>query len=133
MMSESWQSSVMGGRTLGMIKFLKKHIHEHSSYKEAAIAYMMEYSGCPREVYTENKINSIIFEAFCDFMDAVDRPSYQFRQLAGAIDIAKFLNKEYDIYNCMAEVMYEVQVCEHTKSGDLEYVNGFTEKDFENW
>ena len=113
--------------TLGMIKFLKYHIPGYNSCREAAIAYMMEYSGCPRETYTKNLIEQIIFEVFCDFINSVDVPSSQLRIIKDQAEVCKYLNKEFDLYEGMLTAMYLVQVLETTEDGQR-YVNGFDEK-----
>lgn len=93
----------MDKRTVGLIIFMKqydydKYVRDESiTLKDIAIEYMMGYSGCGKEVYTKNKIESIIFESFCDFIDAVDRPSYYIKELK-EIMILKNIQMAREIY-----------------------------------
>lgn len=123
----------MDERTIGLIIFMKqynydKYVRDESiTLKDIAIEYMMEYSGCNKKVYTKNKIESIIFESFCDFIDAVDKPSYYIKELKKDYDFEEYSNGNGDIYESMLTVMEMVAVYDGNK-----YINGFKEKDFNN-
>ena len=103
--------------TLGIIKAMKHNYEE--SLKETLIKFMMNYSGCDREVYTPDKVNQIIFQAFADFMDTVDSPREQLYMMKDAMSI-HHLDKDYDIYDAMLSTMMLVQV----RDNDC-FINGF--------
>ena len=126
----------MEKRTIGMIEFLKHHGGEYKTLRKAAIAYMMDYSGCHEEVYAQSVIEEIIFEIFCDFMNSVDRPSIQLREMADSMRFAGYCNnivkqacliKDYNIFDAMLSAMRLVQV----KDDNGKYINGFKAENFE--
>lgn len=116
----------MDKKTVGMIRFLKHHGTEYPTYRDAAIAYMMDYSGCDRKVYTDGVIESIIFEVFCDFIDAVDKPSMHIRQMQESQRISNHSAFASNVYDYMLSAMAMVQV-----RNDHGYINGFTAEDFD--
>lgn len=108
--------------TLGIIKALK-HNYDKGTLKEIVIDFMSEYSGCPKDIYTTDKVNQIIFQAFADFMDTVDSPRQQLYQLKDSMRLNSYVNHDYDIYDAMLSTMMLVEVC----SGDY-YINGFNDE-----
>lgn len=121
----------MEQKTVNMIKFLKHHGGEYPSYREAAIAFMMDYSGCDRSVYTKNKIEGIIFEIFVDFMDACDKPSVQLRQMMDSYRLDSYMleSNKRNVFDYMLTAMVLCMVRERNGDG---YVNGFKPEDFAN-
>lgn len=118
----------MEKKTVGMIRYLKHHGGEYPSYREAAIAYMMKYSGCDRKVYTDGVIEGIIFEVFCDFIDHADKPSMQLRQMQESARIASYGAFKTNVYDYMLTAMV---LCE-VRGDNGEYRNGFRAEDFQN-
>lgn len=122
----------MDEKTINMIKYLKSYGMNWSSLKEAAIRFMMNYSGCDREVYTDEVINRILLEVFGDFLDHVDKPSFQIFQISEYLrmyDLAQQVGvceTKKDIYDAICNCLYMVQV----RDDNAHYVNGFTEKDW---
>ena len=112
-------------KTFGMIMYLKNYTSDYDSLRECAIGYMIEYSGCDREVYTNEKIENIIYEVFCDFINCVDRPSSQFYQMRESKKILELTGMTFNIYDLMLSAMSMVQVRD-----DNGYINGFTEEMF---
>ena len=117
----------MDKKTVGMIRFLKYYGPEYPTLREAAIAYMMDYSGCERKVYTDGVIEGIIFEVFCDFIDSVDKPSMHLRQMQESQRISTHSAFASNVYDYMLSAMELVQVRDDNNG----YINGFTAEDFD--
>ncbi len=118
--------------TIGVIKTTKKH----GTSKEAVAEYMMEYTGSPREVYTEEVLNSIIFDAFSDYLDSCSKPSSVLRDVLNFEKILCYMKndlnyfksiKDVDLYKCLLGALSKIPV--RNSNGD--YINGFTAKDWE--
>ena len=116
----------MNKKTVGMIKFLKKSYDQYNTLREAAIAYMSQYSGCPEEIYTSYVIEQNIFEIFCDFMDAIDKPSTCLRFISSEAASCRFSGNGFNIYDLILNYMFLVDVMENGQ-----YVNGFKKEDWE--
>lgn len=122
----------MDEKTIRMIKYLKSYGTNWDSLKEAAIRFMMSYSGCDREAYTDEIINRILLQIFGDFLDHVDKPSFQLFQISEYLrmhDLSYEMGiceSKKDIYDAICNCLYMVQVREDS----THYINGFTE---ENW
>lgn len=74
----------MEQRTCNIIMCCKGHcklVKPDASMEEAIIAYMSAECICPRERYNRKTLESIVLEALYDYMNFVDRPGYELRQL----------------------------------------------------
>ena len=102
----------MEEKTIGMIRFIKHNVGNYPTLREAAIAYMMNYSGCEsKEVYENGKIEGIVREIVFDFIDAVDKPSTILRQLAESRKIhCEYLHEEFSEDDAMLTAMMLVPV-----------------------
>jgi len=114
-----------------IIKITKKH----GTNKEAIAEYMMEYTDSPREAYTEEVLNSIIFDAFSDYLDSCSKPSSVLRDVLNFEKILCYMKddlnyfksiKDVDLYKCLLGALSKVPV--RNSNGD--YINGFTAKDW---
>lgn len=116
----------MEKKTKEMIKFLKKNYNSYDSLREAAIAYMSDYSGVDKDFYTDDVIERNIFEIFCDFIDSVDKPSTYIREMRKADIIHALFGRTFNAYDLMLDSMFMVQVMDNGK-----YINGFKKEDWE--
>lgn len=118
----------MEKKTVGLIRFLKHHGAEYKDLRQAAIAYMSEYSGCKMlECYEHGNIEKIVFEIFLDLIDSVDRPSCLLRQIEESKKIHReYLDEEFSDAEAVLTGMMLIQV-----RSDSKYINGFKEQDFE--
>lgn len=119
----------MEKKTVEMIRFIKHHAGDYPTLRDAAIAYMMQYSGCDRSVYTKDRIEGIVFEIFCDFIDACDKPSVQLRQMMDSFRIQSYIPEEN--FNTVFDYMLSAMMLCRVKDGNGNYVNGFKEEDFQ--
>lgn len=79
--------------------------------------YMAEECGCSLDAYTEDRINGIMLDAMCDYLDTCDRPSAFIKSLS---DIA--FREKYTRGEQIASAFELVQV-----KNDGQYINGFSE------
>ena len=117
----------MDRKTSGMILFLKHRGSEYPSYREAAIAFMMQYSGCGHDAYPKEIIEDIIFEVFRDFIGSCDNPSFELWQVRECKKIADLAgDHDKNVYDYMLTTLVLCSV-----RGDTGYVNGFKDSDFD--
>lgn len=79
--------------------------------------YMSEECACPIEEYTDDVIESILFEAIYDYIDVCDRPSIFIRQ------IRECVNKDLNLLERICVAFYMIQVRKNGKC-----INGFKEE-----
>ena len=78
--------------------------------------YMSNKCACPLTVYTRKRIDEIMFDAMCDYIDTCDRPSFFFKEMEHIFD------KEY--FNRAEQIAQTFRLVEVMK--DKKYINGFT-------
>lgn len=111
----------MEQRTCNIIMCCKGHcklVEKDSTMEEAIIAYMSAECDCPREHYNQKNLENIALEALYDYMNFVDRPGYELRQL-----FHQYHSQDPSILKRILTMFQLTQV--RDKNG---YVNGFSEE-----
>ena len=106
----------MDRRTLEIIIVCKGYTRYDSDFGlvDCVRNYMSDKCKCDKELYTMDKMETILKEAFYDFIDVCDRPSHLLKML----DDTKKYNVNLSCRICM--VLQNIQVCT-----DGKYINGF--------
>lgn len=63
---------VMNDLTLGLIYAVK---HSEKSAKESIIDFLSEYTGTPKQYYSDNELVRIIRDSFVDYLKTADNPA----------------------------------------------------------
>lgn len=63
----------MNDLTLGLIYAIK---HSEKSAKESIIDFLSEYTGTPKQYYSDNELVQIIRDSFVDYLKTADKPSF---------------------------------------------------------
>lgn len=78
--------------------------------------YMANECACPLTVYTRKRIDGIMFDAMCDYLDTCDKPSFFFKEME------RLFEKEY--FNRAEQIANTFRLVE-VMDGE-KYINGFT-------
>lgn len=65
---------VMNDLTLGLIYAVK---HSEKSAKESIIDFLSEYTGTPKQYYSDNELVRIIRDSFVDYLKTADNPAFE--------------------------------------------------------
>lgn len=103
----------MNDKTLGIIYAIKR---SGKQWNEAVSEYMSDYSGCPKEEYSEWELNRIMRIAFIDYLETCDKPYAEVRELLEMMD----RYSGYSMGHYLANVLGMTKVKEKEK-----FVNGF--------
>lgn len=114
----------MTQRTANIIGICKGISHKYSSnsVRRNIASYMSNECMVDIDYYTDEQVDSIIVEAFMDFIDGVDMPSKYLKD----IFYNKFYNKissPVSIANSIISVFTTTRI-----KNDKTYVNGFSKK-----
>lgn len=124
----------MDDLTLGLIYAVK---HSGKSAKESIIDFLSEYTGTPKEYYSDGELIRIIRNAFVDYLKTADNPAFDVwqyfdakRQKENFKDVFPEQHKKYaERDNCIdidTEAILSVfRLARVQKDG--KYVNGFRE------
>ena len=126
----------MDDLTLGIIDAVKRG---KKSGKESIIDFLSEYTGTPKEHYSDSKLIQIIRNAFIDYLKTADNPAFEVwqyfdakRQQENFKDVFPEQHKKYaERDNCM-DIDTEAIISAFRLTcvqKDGKYVNGFKE----NW
>ena len=63
----------MNDLTLGLIYAVK---HSEKSARESIIDFLSEYTGTPKEYYSDNELVRIIRDSFVDYLKTADKPAF---------------------------------------------------------
>ena len=63
----------MNDLTLGLIYAVK---HSEKSAKESIIGFLSEYTGTPKQYYSDNELVRIIRDSFVDYLKTADNPAF---------------------------------------------------------
>lgn len=107
----------MTQRTFNIIRACKHPRDNMERLVDSVKQYMSEECDCPLEHYTDNRMNGIMFEAMCDYIDTCDKPSVFLRQIENIYD-----KEKYNYAELIAIAFQLVQV----KDNERQYINGFT-------
>ena len=88
--------------------------------------FLADYSKCPKDIYTDEKMYGIMFETMCDYLDSCDKPSFFMREMD---NVYKKEERCFADIVCCALQMVEVK--ESNADGEFRFVNGFTAEMFE--
>lgn len=97
---------VMNDLTLGLIYAVK---HSEKSAKESIIDFLSEYTGTPKQYYSDNELVRIIRDSFVDYLKTADNPAFEVwqyfdakRQQENFKDVFPEQHKKYaERDNCM--------------------------------
>ena len=124
----------MDDLTLGIIDAVKRG---KKSGKESIIDFLSEYTGTPKEHYSDSKLIQIIRNAFIDYLKTADNPAFEVWQYFDAKrlqenfeDVFPAQHKKYaERDNCMdidtEAILSAFRLTCVQKDG--KYVNGFRE------
>ena len=124
----------MDDLTLGIIDAVKRG---KKSGKESIIDFLSEYTGTPKEHYSDSKLIQIIRNAFIDYLKTADNPAFEVwqyfdakRQQENFEDVFPEQHKKYaERDNCMdidtEAILSAFRLTCVQKDG--KYVNGFRE------
>lgn len=124
----------MDDLTLGIIDAVKRG---EKSGKESIIDFLSEYTGTPKEYYSDNELIRIIRNAFVDYLKTADNPAFDVwqyfdakRQKENFKDVFPEQHKKYaERDNCMdidtEAILSAFRLALVQKDG--KYVNGFRE------
>ena len=127
---------VMNDLTLSLIYAVK---HSEKSAKESIIDFLSEYTGTPKQYYSDNELVRIIRDSFVDYLKTADNPAFEVwqyfdakRQQENFKDVFPEQHKKYaERDNCMyidtEAIISAFRLTCVQKDG--KYVNGFKE----NW
>ena len=112
----------MEDRTLEIIAVCKGRTKYDSELGlvDAVKNYMSDTCACKKEWYTDSKMEEILKEAFYDFIDTCDRPSYFLKRL----EEVKWISLKLTDRICM--VFQMIQICRAIENG-YQHINGFDE------
>lgn len=105
----------MNKRTFDIIMACKEETTKHYTKLDNVIEFLSKECGTPKEEYTSDVINRILFEALCDFIDTCDRPSAFIRIYKNIINGE---HKDFADRLCTAFSLVRIR-------DDGMYVNGF--------
>ena len=91
------------------------------TFAQSVAAYMSDRCACPIDVYTENVLLGILFEAVYDYIDGADKPSFFLRQIEDSYRLHKLHG------GGMIEAICGAFSVTQVRDGEV-YQNGFTEK-----
>lgn len=122
----------MDDLTLGIIDAVKRG---KKSGKESIIDFLSEYTGTPKEYYSDGELIRIIRNAFVDYLKTADNPAFEVwkyfdakRQQENFKDVFPEQHKKYaERDNCMdidTEAILSA-FCLACVQKDGKYVNGF--------
>ena len=97
---------VMNDLTLGLIYAVK---HSGKSAKESIIDFLSEYTGTPKQYYSDNELVRIVRDSFVDYLKTADNPAFEVwqyfdakRQQENFKDVFPEQHKKYaERDNCM--------------------------------
>lgn len=124
----------MDNLTLGIIDAVKRG---KKSGKESIIDFLSEYTGTPKEHYSDGELIRIIRNAFVDYLKTADNPAFDVwqyfdakRQKENFKDVFPEQHKKYaERDNCMdidtEAILSAFRLARVQKDG--KYVNGFRE------
>ncbi len=122
----------MDNLTLGIIYAVK---HSGKTTKESIIDFLSEYTGTPKEYYSDKEIVRIVRNAFIDYLKTADNPAFDVwqyfdakRQQENFMDVFPDQQKKYAERDGMMDIDTESIVTafrlSHVKENG-NYVNGF--------
>lgn len=123
---------VMNDLTFGLIYAVK---HSEKSAKESIIDFLSEYTGTPKQYYSDNELVRIIRDSFVDYLKTADNPAFDVwqyfdakRQQENFKDVFPEQHKKYaERDNCMdidtEAILSAFRLACVQKDG--KYVNGF--------
>lgn len=122
----------MNDLTLGLIYAVK---HSEKSAKESIIDFLSEYTGTPKQYYSDNELVRIIRDSFVDYLKTADNPAFEVwqyfdakRQKENFKDVFPEQHKKYvGRDNCMdidTEAILSAFRLTRVQEDD-KYVNGF--------
>lgn len=103
----------MTDKTLGIIYAMKR---SEKSWDRAVIDWMADYSGSDPDFYTESVINTVLQEAFVDYVSTCDHPEWVVHDLLDCIK----RNGAYSLGHSIAVILAGVRVKDGKK-----FINGF--------
>lgn len=113
----------MTKRTCNIIKACKNwQGYDEVTQLDRVKKYMSDECCVPVENYTDNIMDSIMFEAMCDYIDTCDKPSAFLHEMNNLVYREKYSRAEQ-----IAVAFELVQVCEN-----FQYINGFREELWDN-
>lgn len=122
--------------TLGII-YAIKHINNNKSSKESIVDFLSEYTGTPKEYYTERELVGIIRNAFVDYLRTAENPAFDVwqyfdakRQAENFKDVFPKQHEKYkerdDCFDIDTEgILSALRLSKVKENG--KYVNGFRE------
>ena len=111
----------MEQRTCNIIMCCKGHcklVDDQATMQDTIIAYMSAECACPKEHYTRRLLEQIVLEALYDYMNCVDNPGFELRQL-----FYQYPSQDPPILERILTTFQLSQV-----RNNVGYVNGFTEE-----
>ena len=105
----------MNKRTFDIIMACKADTEGHFTRLDNVIEFLSKECGTPKEHYTIEEMDKIMFEAVCDYIDTCDRPSVFLRNIMNVINGDNMPSAERI---CRAFAMVRIKK-------NSEYVNGF--------
>lgn len=125
---------VMNDLTLGLIYAVK---HSEKSAKESIIDFLSEYTGTPKQYYSDNELVRIIRDSFVDYLKTADKPAFDVwqyfdskRQQENFKDVFPEQEKKYAKRDGKMDIDTEAiisafRLCHVQENG--KYVNGFSD------
>lgn len=124
----------MDNLTLGIIYVVK---NGKKSSKESIVDFLSEYTGTPKEYYSDKEIVRIVRNAFVDYLKTADNPAFEVwqyfdakRQQENFKDVFPEQHKKYEERDGLMDIDTESIVAAFRLSNVKEngnYVNGFRE------
>ena len=122
----------MDDLTLGLIYAIK---HSKKSAKESIVDFLSEYSGTPKEHYSDREVVWIIRNAFIDYLKTADNPAFDMwqyfdakRQKENFRDVFPEQHKQYiersGVIDIDTESIISALCLSHVQENG-QYVNGF--------
>lgn len=122
----------MDDLTLGLIYAVK---HNGKSAKESIIDFLSEYTGTPKEYYSDGELIRIIRNAFVDYLKTADNPAFEVwqyfdakRQKENFKDVFPEQHKKYAERDNCIDIDTEAIISAFRLTcvqKDGKYVNGF--------
>ncbi len=113
---------MMEQRTLNIIKICKGNTKYNKDIRvyDAIRNYIADECICEPDWYTDNDISHFLWEAFKDYIDHCEKPSFALWCLKDAMD-----RHDWDMYHAIAVVFGSYTQVKNDK-GD--YINGFDDR-----
>lgn len=119
----------MTDETMELIWAIKKNKQHHTDLSQIVIDYYSEYSGSPKEEYTDSIIFNLVKNAFLDYLSTANHPDREMKVYFDTQNRILMMEPEISFLKletkCILIVFQLAQVRDHQKM----FINGFRAQD----